>query len=145
MMNFSWLSRHEDSTVDDKRVTTYTKMTRTKLARHPRILRKGSMPEAVKVATEAFLKTKSNTVNLQAFEVYLKERASADIVLGPYYRNETEQVKFKHLDQEIQFEVNQKGYSFFGELLIVRIRGHLSQPQIQSNNLSMFITCLLLV
>ena len=130
--------KHEDSTMNEKRVTTYTKMKRTKLSRHFRITQKSCMPEAVKVATEALSKTKSKTVNLQEFEVYLKERAIADKVLGPYYRNETEQVKMKYIDKEAQFKVNEKGDLYYSKLFVARIRGNLPQPLMQIPNSSMF-------
>lgn len=124
----------ETSTSHRKQVTTYTKMTRTRLARRYKILRKKSMPASVQSSEEILSKTKSFTVNLDEYEEYIKARALAEKVLGPYYGNETRQTKQTYsYNRYSEFLVKNKADLYFGNLFVTSIRGYFPQPEREAN------------
>jgi hypothetical protein len=85
----------ETSKAKDKQILVYTKMTRNKIARHFKSLRKKTKPEMIK-ATEVILSnTKSSSVDVGNYIKYIKARASVDTLLSEYYGNETQKTKKK--------------------------------------------------
>lgn len=97
-----------------KLVATYTKMTRIKLARLFKILRKKSMPVSIQSSEKHLSKTKSFSVNLEEYEEYIKARDLAEKVLGPYYGNETQQTKQDYFyNHYFDFHVKNKAALYF--------------------------------
>ncbi|RCH99918.1 hypothetical protein CU097_014140 [Rhizopus azygosporus] len=124
----------ETSISKRNQVATYTKPTRTKLARHYRILNKKTKPASVQSSEENLSKTKSFTVNLEKYEEYIKARALAEKVLGPYYGNETRQTKQTYFhNRYFEFQVKNKADLYFGSLFVTRIRGYFPQPEREPN------------
>ncbi|GAA5817186.1 hypothetical protein MFLAVUS_010728 [Mucor flavus] len=79
----------ETSKTDDKKTLTYTKMNRTKMQRHLRLLREKTKPEIIKAAEVGLSKTESFSLKIESYSNYIKARASVDILLREYYGNET--------------------------------------------------------
>ncbi|PHZ09527.1 uncharacterized protein RHIMIDRAFT_240649 [Rhizopus microsporus ATCC 52813] len=68
----------ETSTAQNKQVMVYTKMTRTKVSSHYRILQKKTKPASVKSSEAKLAKTKSSSVKIEEYETYIKTRASVE-------------------------------------------------------------------
>ncbi|KAI7904973.1 uncharacterized protein BX663DRAFT_484320 [Cokeromyces recurvatus] len=136
----------ETSTREKPEVLIYTKMTRSKLVRHSRILRKMNMPEMVKEAERVLSKTKSSSVDFEKFKDYIKARASVTSVLEEYYGNETlRTTKTYFPDSVTNFSIQGKGLLYFGELFVTKIRGCYPQnknPIDSSTSLHLYATYL---
>jgi hypothetical protein len=129
----------ETSTAKDKQTLVYTKMTRNKIARHFKILRKKTKPEMIKAAEVILSNTKSSSVDVGNYIKYIKARASVDTLLSEYYGNETQKTKKTYFpDSCFEFHVNNKGDLYFGHLYITRIRGYFPQHEIAPDSSTRF-------
>ena len=129
----------EDSTIKSKKILTYTKMTRTKLTRHHRILSKKTMPKEAQTALNVLSKTKSSSANIQQFEAYIKARALAGKILYPYYGSETLIVKKDYYpDHQMKFHVKDTGDLYLDHLFVARIKGFFPSPMAQPTESALF-------
>ncbi|KAI7895473.1 uncharacterized protein EV154DRAFT_573288 [Mucor mucedo] len=129
----------ETSKTEDKQTLIYTKMNRTKMQRHLRLLREKTKPVIIKAAEVVLSKIESFSVKITNYSNYIKERASVDILLREYYGNETyntTQVYFP--DSCFEFKVTNKGELYFGNLYVTRIRGYYPQPQAPPDDFTNF-------
>ncbi|ORE02997.1 hypothetical protein BCV72DRAFT_316539 [Rhizopus microsporus var. microsporus] len=83
----------ETRTAQNKQVMVYTKMTRTKVPRHYRILQNKAKPAFAKSSEARLAKAKSSSVKIEEYEMYIKTRASVEKALCSYYGNETLQTR----------------------------------------------------
>ena len=108
-----------------KKTMTYTKMQRTWLSRHYRILRKKLKPRIVQAAEDRLSKTKSYSVTLSEFTHYIQTRGAVSKVLYPYYGNETETSLIQYFPgYQADFFIRQSHNHFdlyFGRLFISRL------------------------
>ncbi|KAG2191956.1 hypothetical protein INT47_004739 [Mucor saturninus] len=99
----------ETSKTEVKQTLIYTKMNRTKMQRHLRLLREKTKPVIIEAAEVVLSKIESFSVKIGNYSNYIKERASVDILLREYYGNETyntTQVYFP--DSCFEFKVTNK-------------------------------------
>ncbi|ORE09056.1 hypothetical protein BCV72DRAFT_321325 [Rhizopus microsporus var. microsporus] len=126
----------ETSTAQNKQVMVYTKMTRTKVSSHYRILQKKTKPASVKSSEAKLAKTKSSSVKIEEYETYIKTRASVEKVLCSYYGNETLQTKQTYFSNHcFDFHLKNKADLYFGHL------GYFPQPN-ESTGIDMHATYL---
>ncbi|CEG77330.1 hypothetical protein RMATCC62417_12104 [Rhizopus microsporus] len=117
-------------------------MTRTKVSRHYRILRKKTEPASVKSSEAKLAKTKSSSVKIEEYETYIKTKASAEKVLCSYYGNETVQTKQTYFSNHcFDFHLKNKADLYFGHLFVARIRGYFPQSD-ESTSIDMHATYL---
>ncbi|CEG76434.1 hypothetical protein RMATCC62417_11331 [Rhizopus microsporus] len=132
----------ETSAAQNKQVMVYTKMTRTKVSRHYRILQKKTKPASVKSSEAKLAKTKSFSVKIEEYETYIKTRASVEKVLCSYYGNETLQTKQTYFSNHcFDFHLKNKADLYFGHLFAARIRGYFPQSD-ESTSIDMNATYL---
>ncbi|GAA5807290.1 hypothetical protein MFLAVUS_000647 [Mucor flavus] len=121
----------ETSKTDDKQTLTYTKMNRTKMQRHLRLLREKTKPEIIKAAEVGLSKTESFSLKIESYSNYIKARASVDILLREYYGNETYNTTQVYFPNScFEFNLTNKGELYFGNLYVTRIRGYYPQTQV---------------
>ncbi|GAA5807736.1 hypothetical protein MFLAVUS_001111 [Mucor flavus] len=121
----------ETSKTDDKQTLTYTKMNRTKMQRHLRLLREKTKPEIIKAAEVGLSKTESFSLKIESYSNYIKARASVDILLREYYGNETYNTTQVYFPNScFEFNLTNKDELYFGNLYVTRIRGYYPQPQV---------------
>jgi hypothetical protein len=120
----------ETSIVQENQVMVYTKMNRTKLDRHFKILRKKTKPAAVETSEAELSKTKSSSVDIEEYEEYVKKRALEEKALSSYYGNEIISINQSNfsLNQVFTFNIKNKADLYFGQLFITRIKVYFPQP-----------------
>lgn len=135
----------ETNTAQNKQAMVYTKMTRTKVSRHYRILQKKNKPASVKSSEAKLAKAKSSSVKIEEYETNIKTRASVEKVLCSYYGNETLQTKQTYFSNHcFDFHLKNKANLYFGHLFVAKIRGYFPQSN-EPTSIDMHATYLELI
>ncbi|KAI9256066.1 hypothetical protein EDC94DRAFT_586909 [Helicostylum pulchrum] len=120
----------ETSTSREKQTSIYTKMERSKLARHFRILMKKTKPPIVQSSETKLSNTKSSSVDIEEYTKYVKVRALVSKTLYPYYGNKTQHVNQRYYPNKcFDFHIKNNADLYFGNVFIVRMRGYFPQPE----------------